>query len=150
MTRRETGENYFKQGFNCAQAVALAFADKIGLDEEKIAKLVSPFGGGFGRMREVCGAVSGMLFALGSIEGTGLDSDDEKKLALYQKVQELMKDFKERNGSYICRELLALPEGNSEPTPEKRTESYYKKRPCALLVGDACEILDEYFAKINA
>ncbi len=147
MNRREKGENYFKQGFNCAQAVALAFADKIGLDEESIAKLISPFGGGFGRMREVCGAVSGMLVVLGFVEGNGMNGDDEKKLELYQKVQGLMKEFEKRNGSYICRELLALSEINSEPTPDKRTESYYKKRPCALLVGDACEILDEYFAK---
>ena len=147
MNRREKGESYFKQGFNCAQAVALAFSDKIGLDENSIAKLISPFGGGFGRMREVCGAVSGMLVVLGFVEGNGLDSNDDKKKALYQKVQTLMNQFKEKNGTYICRELLALPEHNSEPTPEKRTGNYYKKRPCALLVGDACEILEEYFNK---
>ena len=147
MTRREKGENYFKNGFNCAQAVALAFSDKIGLDENTIAKLISPFGGGFGRMREVCGAVSGMLVVLGFVEGNGLDVSEEMKKELYQKVQGLMKEFSKRNGTYICRELLALPEQNSEPTPEKRTENYYKKRPCALLVGDACEILEEYFAQ---
>ena len=147
MTRREKGENYFKQGFNCAQAVALAFSDKIGLDENTVAKLISPFGGGFGRMREVCGAVSGMLVVLGFVEGNGFNTTDDSKKELYQKVQGLMNEFKARNGSYVCRELLALPDGNSEPTPEKRTESYYKKRPCALLVGDACEILEEYFAK---
>ena len=147
MNRREKGELLFKQGYNCAQAVALAFSDKLALSEDTIAKAVSPFGGGFGRMREVCGAVSGMLFVLGSIEGNGLDCNDEKKLALYQKVQSLMNEFKERNGSYICRELLSLPDGNSEPTPEKRTETYYKKRPCAMLVGDACEILENYFSQ---
>ena len=87
MTRREIGENYFKQGFNCAQAVALAFADKLNMDQETIAKLASPFGGGFGRMREVCGAVSGMLVVLGYLEGNGLESNDTLKLALYQKVQ---------------------------------------------------------------
>lgn len=147
MNRREKGELLFKQGYNCAQAVALAFSDKLALSEDTIAKTVSPFGGGFGRMREVCGAVSGMLFVLGSLEGNGLDGNDEKKLALYQKVQSLMNEFKERNGSYICRELLSLPDGNSEPTPEKRTETYYKKRPCAMLVGDACEILENYLSQ---
>ena len=147
MTRRELGEGYFKKGFNCAQAVALAFVDKIGLDENSVAKLSSPFGGGFGRMREVCGAVSGMVLVLGFVEGNGMDSTDEKKMELYQKVQLLMKQFKEKNGTYICRELLALPEVNSEPTPEKRTEKYYAKRPCALLVGDACDILEEYLNK---
>ena len=146
MTRRELGENYFKQGFNCAQAVALAFSDKLDMSKETIAKLASPFGGGFGRMSEVCGAVSGMLVVLGFLEGNGLDSNDTLKLELYKKVQALMKNFKEKNGAYVCRELLSLPEGNSEPTPEKRTETYYKKRPCALLVGDACEILDEYLS----
>lgn len=147
MTRREAGEGYFKQGFNCAQSVVLAFSDKMGMDKDIVVRMISPFGGGFGRMREVCGAVSGMLMVLGFVEGNGLSCDDEKKLELYKKVQGLMNEFRERNGSYICRELLALPEGNSEPTPEKRTESYYKKRPCALLVGDACEILDEYFKR---
>ena len=147
MNRREKGENYFKQGFNCAQAVALAFTDKLGLDEEATAKLSSPFGGGFGRMREVCGAISGMIMVLGAVEGNGMNTTDETKLALYQKVQNLMNEFKEKNGSYICRELLALPEGNSDPTPEKRTKNYYEKRPCALLVGDACQMLEEYFER---
>ena len=147
MNRREKGELLFKQGYNCAQAVALAFADKLSIPEDTIAKTVSPFGGGFGRMREVCGAVSGMLFVLGFTEGNGLDVNDEKKLALYEKVQSLMNEFKKRNGSYICRELLSLPDGNSEPIPEKRTETYYKKRPCAMLVGDACEILENYLSQ---
>ena len=147
MDRRALGEEFFKKGYNCAQAVALAFADKIGLDEETLVKMASPFGGGFGRMREVCGAVSGMTLVLGYLEGNGLDLNDQSKLELYKKVQTLMNRFREKNGSYICRELLALSSGNSAPTPEKRTESYYQKRPCASLVGDACEILSDYLGE---
>lgn len=145
MTKREVGERYFKEGYNCAQAVALAFSKEVNLDETTISKIISGFGGGFGRMREVCGAVSGMVFVLSAIEGQYDPNDNEEKMIHYQKVQSLMKTFKEKNGSYICRELLSLPEENSEPTPEKRTETYYKKRPCASLVGDACEILEYYF-----
>ena len=147
MNKRELGENYFKQGYNCAQAVALAFENELGLSKDFIAKSISGFGGGFGRMREVCGAVSGMVFVLGAIEGSFDPSDNDSKMLIYQKVQNLMNEFKEKNGTYICRELLALPEHNSEPTPEKRTETYYKKRPCASLVGDACEILENYLNK---
>lgn len=144
MTKRELGENYFKQGYNCAQAVALAFENEIKLSKDFIAKSVSGFGGGFGRMREVCGAVSGMVFVLGILEGSNDPLDNQKKMETYQKVQALMNSFKNQNGSYICRELLSLPETNSDPTPSPRTEAYYKKRPCALLVGDACEILENY------
>ncbi len=144
MTKRELGESYFKEGYNCAQAVALAFENELKLDRDFIAKSVSGFGGGFGRMREVCGAVSGMVFVLSVLEGNTNPLDNNAKMQTYQKVQHLMKQFKEKNGTYICRELLALPEENSAPTPEKRTETYYKKRPCASLVGDACEILENY------
>ncbi len=147
MNRREKGELYFSKGFNCAQAVALAFSDKIGLDENTVAKFISPFGGGFGRLREVCGAVSGMMLVLGAVDGIGLNTTDENKKEIYAKAQSLMNEFKEKNGSYICRELLALPEVDGDPTPEKRTEKYYKKRPCALLVGDACEILQNYLGE---
>ncbi|MBQ3235665.1 MAG: C_GCAxxG_C_C family protein [Clostridia bacterium] len=119
----------------------------MGLEKDLVAKMISGFGGGFGRMREVCGAVSGMVFVLSTLEGQFDPADSEGKIATYQKVQALMKEFKEQNGSYICRELLSLPEGNSEPVPEKRTETYYKKRPCANLVGNACEILEKYLSK---
>ena len=150
MTKREIGENYFVEGYNCAQAVALTFASEIGLDDQTIVKLISGFGGGFGRMREVCGAVSGMVFVLSAIEGYVSPTDNENKMALYKKVQDLMNKFKEQNGTYICRELLSLPDGASSPIPEQRTSEYYKKRPCAELVGSACEILDKYFGVPDA
>lgn len=145
MTKKELGISYFKQGYNCAQAVILAFADEIGLDKESAVKFISGFGGGFGRMREVCGAVSGMVAVLSAKEGYVDPTDNVTKMELYKKIQTLMAKFKEENGSYICRELLSLPDGASSPIPEKRTSEYYKKRPCAELVGSACEILQNYF-----
>ena len=107
MTKRVLGENLFKQGYNCAQAVAIAFAEEVKLDKDFIAKSISGFGGGCGRMREVCGAVSGMVFILSALEGSVDPTDNNAKMEIYQKVQTLMKEFKEKNGTYICRELLA-------------------------------------------
>lgn len=150
ITKREIAENYFKEGYNCAQSVALTFAGEIGMDEKTILKAVSPFGGGMGRLREVCGAVSGMLFVLGCVEGYVDPTDNDAKKQVYANTQRLVLQFKEKNGSYICRELLALKENLSEPTPEKRTAQYYAKRPCGMLVGDAAEILEKYFEeKLN-
>ena len=145
MTKKELGEQYFKQGYNCAQSVVLAFIDKMGIDEKSALTLISGFGGGFGRMREVCGAVSGMVAVLSAVEGYYDPTDNDNKMLLYKKIQTLMGEFKQVNGTYICRELLSLPEGPSSPEPEKRTAEYYKKRPCAELVGIACEILENYF-----
>ena len=131
MSKREIGQNYHLKGYNCAQAVALAFKEEIGLDEQTIAKTISGFGGGFGRLKEVCGAVSGMVFVLGALKGCDDPSDNAKKLEIYQEVQTLMKEFENQNGSYICRDLVAVPQ----------------KRSCNLLVGDACEILENYLNK---
>ena len=148
MTKRELGESYFTQGYNCAQAVALAFEKELNLDKDFIARTISGFGGGFGRMREVCGAISGMVFVLSNLKGSFDPTNNNSKMEIYKKVQTLMKEFKEKNGSIVCRELLGLS-SPSNPTPEKRTDEYYKKRPCASLVGDAVEILEEYLNSIN-
>ena len=144
MSKRELGEAYFKEGYNCTQAVVLAFREEIGLDEHTALMLASPFGGGMGRLREVCGAVSGMFMVLGALCGYTDPKDNTEKKALYADVQALAAAFRERNRSIVCRELLGLPGAESDPTPDARTEAYYKKRPCALLVGDACEILEDY------
>ena len=143
MTKREIGENYFKQGYNCSQSVVLTFIDEIGLDKEKALMISSSFGGGMGRQREVCGAVSGMLIVLGAIKGYYKVDNHTEKAEYYALIQNLCNKFKEINGSIVCRELLGLS-APSNPTPEKRTDAYYKKRPCASLVGDAVEILEEY------
>ena len=209
MTRAEKAKEYFESGYNCSQSVAMAFADVMGMDVQMVAKLASGLGGGVGRLREVCGAVTGMTLAAGMLYGfdepdrpeiktemhlsgesekndqatvetgckknihTSSDvgqektnyatgetdqgkkkqasegakeerglSAHEKKAALYALVQKLAGEFKETNGSIICRELLAGINSDTNPVPEARTANYYAKRPCAELVYTAAEILD--------
>lgn len=134
----------FLSGSNCAQAVAVAFCDVTGLDEITASKLSSSFGGGFGRLREVCGAVSGMLLVAGILYGYKGNEGDEVKHAHYARVQELAGQFRERAGTIICREILKNPPSDPAPTP--RTEEYYKMRPCARMVYWATEILENYIA----
>ena len=134
----------FLGGYNCAQAVAVAFCDVTGLDEKTAAKLASPFGGGMGRLREVCGAVSGMLMVLGYLYGYDNSDDGDTKMQVYTQVQELANKFREINGSIICREILKNPP--SDPNPSPRTEEYYAKRPCARMVMVAAELMDEFIA----
>ena len=131
----------FLEGYNCAQAVAVAFCDVTGLDVKATAKLMSSFGGGMGRMREVCGAVSGMLMVAGYLYGYD-SAQSEGKMEHYALVQELAGKFREQAGSIVCREILKNPPSDPNPTP--RTEAFYKERPCARLVILAAQILDEY------
>ena len=147
MTHSELAAENFKRGYNCAQAVLLAFGDLTGLDEKTAAKLSSGFGGGMGRLREVCGAVSGVFMVLSLLYGDDTVPSHETKSALYARIQDFAAHFKERNGSYICRELLSGVTNNSSPVPEKRTAEYYKKRPCGEIVRDAAALLDDYLAE---
>lgn len=142
MRREEKARELFLKGYNCAQAVVLAFGDEIGLDDETLARLASPFGGGMGRMREVCGAVSGMFTVLGLLGGYSDPEGTAEKKALYARVQALAARFREECGSIVCRELLA-GKADSAPTPTERTPEFYQKRPCAELVALATSILDE-------
>ena len=136
----------FMNSSNCAQAVLLAFEDLTGLDPHLAARLSSPFGGGMGRQREVCGAVSGMLMVAGILYGyEDPGEDDTVKKAHYKLVQELCGKFREEAGSIICRELLDNPP--SAPTPSPRTAEYYASRPCARFVMLAARILEEYIAE---
>lgn len=137
----------FKTGYNCAQSVLLAYAGEYGIDRTTALKLAASFGGGMGRLREVCGAVSGIFMVAGLAKGYTEPDNDELKAKHYELVQNLANDFKKRRKSIICRELLGLDE-NEETSfvPSKRTEQYYKERPCAGFIADACEILDEYLS----
>lgn len=134
----------FKEGYNCSQAVFLAFKDLYPMDEKTALKISSSFGGGMGRLREVCGAVSGMFMVAGILYGYDSPTDQEAKKEHYKLIQELAKAYKDKNGSIVCRELLGLTEKESSPVPEKRTETYYKKRPCIELVGMAAAIMEEH------
>ena len=145
---RNRAKNLFESGYNCAQAVFLTFAEELGVDFKTASAISAPFGGGMGRMREVCGAVSGMFMALGVLYGDyGTDSPDTKKQQ-YADVQRLAAAFEERNGSIICRELLGLDEKVSTPVPEKRTAKYYAKRPCAELVYICAKAVEEHLENI--
>lgn len=135
----------FLEGYNCAQAVAVAFCDVTGLTPEFAAKMASSFGGGMGRMREVCGAVSGMLMVAGLVYGYAVPGDDSVKKCHYTRVQELAHAFQEQTGSIICREILKNPPSDPNPTP--RTAEFYKTRPCARMVLLAGQILDRYLAE---
>lgn len=142
----EQAKALFEQGYNCAQAVFGAFCEETGFDFETAVLLASPFGGGMGRLREVCGTVSGMLMAAGILYGYSAPDAVQEKKDTYQTAQALANAFKEKNGSIICRELLGMAKvtPQTEPTPDERTEQYYKKRPCALLAQDAADLLEEY------
>lgn len=134
----------FSEGCNCSQAVLAAFNDITGLDPELALKLSSSFGGGMGRMREVCGACSGMFMVAGILYGYSSTDDDKEKAEHYKRIQSIAAEFKEEHGTIVCRELLKNLSVTSSPTPDKRTEEYYKVRPCVRFVRTAAEILDRY------
>ena len=142
MTHSEKAAELFLQGYNCAQAVAVAFCDVTGLDEKITAKTISAFGGGMGRLREVCGAVSGMFMVLSYLYGYDDPNASAEKKQLYTRVQELAGKFREINGSIICRELLNNPP--SDPNPSPRTAAYYAQRPCVRMVMTAADLMDEF------
>ena len=144
MNHSEYAAELFLKGYNCAQAVAVAFCDVTGLDVDFTARMASSFGGGMGRMREVCGAVSGMLMVAGLLYGYDTPGDDVSKKKHYTLVQTLSSKFREEVGSIVCREILKNPPSDPNPTP--RTAEFYKIRPCARMVSLAARILDEYIA----
>ena len=144
MNHSEKAAALFLEGYNCAQAVTVAFCDVTGWTPEFAAKTVSAFGGGMGRLREVCGAVSGMFFVLSHLYGYDDPKAGPEKKQLYARVQDLAGRFREANGSIICRELLNNPSSN--PTPSPRTAEYYAQRPCVRMVETAARLLDEFIA----
>lgn len=137
----------FAEGRNCAQAVFLAFTDVTGLDEQTALMLSSSFGGGMGRLREVCGTCSAMFMVAGMLYGYTSNNDDKEKAEHYKRIQYLAGQFKEKHDTIICRELLKSLSVDSSPIPEKRTPEYYKVRPCVKFVRTAAEILDRYIAE---
>ena len=135
----------FCNGCNCSQAVFVAFAEDCGMDKVTAMKLSSSFGGGMGRLREVCGAVSGMFMVAGLLKGYVTEDGKEKKDAHYTLIQELAKEFTDINSTYICKDLLGTLGKNTSPVSDPRTAEYYKVRPCVKFVITASEILDKRF-----
>lgn len=150
MTRKELAEQYFYEGYACSQAVVLAFSDLVDIDKEQLKKISLPFGGGIGRLRLTCGAYSGMLM-ISSLLFSNYEDVEENKLKTYEIVRELAQRFEKELGTISCKELLEkvniIPEigGN----PEKRTDEYYKKRPCGKIVYIASKILEDYLIEKN-
>lgn len=143
-SKGEIAEQLFRNGYNCSQAVAAAFCAEMNMDKTTAARLSIGFGGGLGRLREVCGTVSGMAFVLSAIYG------DEGRESVYKKIQTVAKRFEAQNGSIVCRELLGLSKNTlSNPVPEARTQEYYKKRPCPKLVHMAADILEAFLKEQN-
>lgn len=140
----EKAKQLFMEGYNCSQAVLGAFCEECGLDFDTAMKMSSSFGGGMGRLREVCGAVSGMFMVAGLIYGYDDPTAQEEKAKHYERIQKLAEEFRKENGSIVCRELLGLTEKKSEPKPEQRSAEYYKKRPCPEMVKMAAEIMEQY------
>ena len=138
----ELATKYFKEGYNCSQALLLAFEDKIDLDKATILKLSSSFGGGMGRLREVCGAVSGMFMVVGLIDGYVEPNNDDIKCKHYQCIQDLANKFKDKYNTIICRELLNKQDEQISSTPTKRTKEFYQERPCIHFIKYAAEILE--------
>ena len=147
MSHSERAAKLFCEGYNCSQAVLVAFAEDCGLSEKTAALLSSSFGGGMGRLREVCGAVSGMFMVAGVLYGYSSADNDSEKAEHYRRIQQLAEEFKAVYHTINCGELLKDLSVNKSPIPEKRTEEYYKARPCIRFVETAAEILDRYIAE---
>ncbi len=142
--RAEKARNYFLEGYNCAQSVFLAYCDLTGLDEKTALLISSSFGGGMGRLREVCGAVSGMFMTVGMLYGYSDPKAGAEKTEHYKRIQELAARFREINGSIVCRDILGKIAEDKSYIPAERTAEYYRTRPCAKMVEDAVEVLEQY------
>lgn len=138
--KREAAQELFRAGYNCSQSVFTAFADEIGMSRETALMVSAGLGGGVGRMREVCGTVSALAMLAGFRHPMKGGRDAAGKKEIYRLVQQMAAEFREANGSIVCKELLGLKKPEGSPQPEARTEAYYKKRPCPRIIGDAAEI----------
>ena len=159
ISAKQRAQAFFEEGYNCSQSVFLAFADRYGFSQQLAAKMSASFGGGVGRLREVCGAVSGMALVCGLECGATEGNDQEGKATNYAKMQALAAQFQEKNGSLICRELLGIEKqsqtdektgGMGNYQPQSRTKDYYATRPCKELVGSAAEILEAWLEERKA
>ncbi|MFH1513067.1 MAG: C-GCAxxG-C-C family protein [Bacillota bacterium] len=144
MTAKEQlSHDYFYRGYNCAQSVFAAFHAEMGLDEETALKLMVSMGGGVGGLREICGAFSGAVMALGMLSGGFVPGEQEKKEKLYSLVQANADAFRRQYGTVVCRDLLALNDIAPSPVPAKRDDTYYEVRPCGKYVEACARLVEE-------
>lgn len=148
--RADRAEDLFKTGYNCAQSLFASVHDELSIDRDLALRMASSFGGGMGRLREVCGALTGLFMVVGIRYGYIGSDDQEGKTRHYELIQELAGRFKDQFGSILCRDLLELDEQVSEPTPEVRTEAYYQRRPCVMYIRFAAGLLDELENRLSA
>lgn len=142
--RDRMAREYFRDGYNCCQSVLLAFKDVIDLPADKIAAISAGFGGGMGRLREICGAMSASVFMAGVISPSSEPSNHAERTANYALVQQFAARFREEQGSIVCRELLGIRSGQKEsPAPSERTGQWYTSRPCERIVGAAARMIAE-------
>ena len=141
---RNKAREAFFSGLNCSQSLVSAFAEYVDMDRSTLLKLSSSFGAGMGRLREVCGAVSGMFIIAGFLYGTDETAEKEEKADHYRRIQHLAFEFMKKYDTLYCRDLLHLPPGPSDPVPADRTPDYYAARPCPDFIGEAAFILAEY------
>ena len=147
MNEKQRASELFLEGFNCSQAVFTAFSHRFGIDEDTAKRISAGLGGGVGRSREVCGAVSGAAMVIGSIAAATKGDDAQSKKENYELVQQFCEKFKELHGSIVCREILKKPPTLKESaTPDERTAEYYRKRPCLRVVEDAAGIVAQMIA----
>ena len=145
LSRGELAEKYFREGYNCSQSVALSFLDVLPIDRSTLLKLSSSFGGGIGRLREVCGAFSGAVMVIGLLSGYDTPETGKVKADYYAMIQDFSQIFSGMSGgSIVCRELLHLGPGKDSPVPSERTPEFYKKRPCPELIRNSAELLDGF------
>lgn len=150
MTEREKqAVRNFADGCNCAQSVLMAYADVLGLTREQAAMVSVGFGGGMGRLRLHCGAFSAAVMLAGALEGED-GAKKEHRPETYARVQEIHRQFVERNGTVSCAELLGKAGVPENPTPEERTPEYYAKRPCARIIRSACQLIDDMLTEKEA
>jgi len=142
--RSRQAEDLFRQGYSCAQSVLIPFCAETGLSPRTAALLASSFGGGMGRLREVCGAFSAMLMVVGLTHGSAAPADEDGKARQYAEIQRLAALFRQQNGSIICRDLLEGVPVTAGSTPQPRTSDYYRQRPCQAIVGRAAALTEFY------
>lgn len=143
----EKAKELFMQGCNCSQAVFAAFCDVTGIGFEEALKMSSPFGGGLGRLRETCGAVSGMVLAAGCLYGYSDVGDPSRKTEVYALTAQMVNRFKAAMGSMLCRELLGIENYVYSPEAQPRTADFYEKRPCLQCIAEAASVLDAVIAE---
>lgn len=143
ISRVEQAVHTFEEGYTCAQAVFVTYADLFGMERETALKISSPMGGGIGRMRETCGVVSAMAMLAGLKEGNTDPKDDDAKERIYLLTRQMADKFRQLNGTVVCRELLGIDGMEESARPSKRTPEWYASRPCRRLIAEAANIIEE-------